>query len=125
MLAKHDIMGSSPITCSIIFYGGLMNFSPINITSAGTHTVIANSPGNIITVFGMFFQCSVSSTITVKSDINALTGSMSFPAGGGFNLFWGDSNSIFQTGVGEDFIFTVTGLLPTIGGQILYVISPP
>lgn len=102
-----------------------MTFGAINITSSGTHTVVANSSGNIITVFGMFFQCSVSSTVVVKSGSTALTGIMSFTSGGGMNVFWGENASIFQTNEGEDLIFTVTGLLPTVGGQILYVISPP
>lgn len=92
----------------------------IDISSSGSNTVVAGIPGEVITIYGMFFQCGASTTITFYDGSTALTGPMAFTAGGGLNVFFGDSTPIFTLGEGDSFIIDVTGLLPQVGGFIYY-----
>jgi hypothetical protein len=92
----------------------------INITTAGDNVVVAGISGQVITVYSLFFQCGAATTITFKSGSTSLTGPMAFIAGGGFNLFFGDSIYIFTCGVGQSFIINTSGLLPQVGGALLY-----
>ncbi len=94
--------------------------SVINITSSGDNTVIAGVAGQVITVYGMFFQCGAATTITFKNGTTDLTGPMAFVSGGGLNVFFGDSTPIFTLSAGNSLIISVTGLLPQVGGFIYY-----
>lgn len=92
----------------------------INISSSGDNTVIAGVAGEIITVYGMFFQCGAATTITFKNGTSALSGPMSFVSGGGLNVFFGDSTPIFTLSSGSSFIVNASGLFPQVGGFIYY-----
>ena len=101
-----------------IFNGGSMAI--IDVTSAGDTVLLAGIPGQQILIYSMFFQCSVTSTITFKSDTTLLSGPMAFVAGGGANMFFDVNIPIFSCGIGESFIMNVSGLLPAVGGGFYY-----
>src|SRR5579863_7579437 len=94
--------------------------SIIDITSSGNNTVISGIAGQVITVYGMFFQCGAATTITFYNGSTALTGPMAFTAGGGLNVFFGDSTPIFTLTAGSALVINVSGLLPQVGGFIYY-----
>lgn len=98
-----------------------MSNAVINISSDGNNTVVAGISGQTITVFAIFFQCGASTTLTFKSGSSTnLTGPMAFTAGGGMNIFFGDSTPIFTLNEGDALVINVSGLLPQVGGSVFY-----
>lgn len=97
-----------------------LQHAPINISALGTSVVITGVAGKRIQVYGLFFQCSILTNVTVKSGTTALTGPMSFLAGGGLNLnpF---SDVYFEVAEGENFVFQLAGLTGQVGGMVTYV----
>jgi hypothetical protein len=95
--------------------------APINVSGAGSQTVIAGVSGQIIQVIALYFQCNIASVLTIKTGNTSHTGSMSFLASGGLNLPATTTGHVyFQSAEGESFIFHFSGLLGQAGGQILY-----
>lgn len=95
---------------------------PISISALGSHIVITGNSGTpTIQVVGIYFQCAVGTTIIVKSGTTALTGSMSFTSGGGFNLpNSGVGNVYYECDSGNDFILDLTGLTGQVGGSLMF-----
>lgn len=94
--------------------------APVSVSSLGSHIVITGSDTyTTIQVVGIFFQCSVSTNLTIKAGTSALTGAMSFVSGNGLNLPIG-SNVYFQCDGGDDFILALTGLTGQVGGTVYY-----
>ena len=91
--------------------------------SAGTTEIISAVTDNYIDIHGIFFQCSILGTVTLKSDTNNLTGAMSFAGGGGLNLPANLSNALFRCNLSEAFVITLTGLGATCSGAIMYQTS--
>lgn len=94
--------------------------APINVSSLGSHVVInGDATLTTIQVVGVFFQCSVSTCLTIKGGTASLSGPMSFTSGGGINLPL-NTNVYFQVNGGDDFIFNLTGLTGAAGGTVYY-----
>lgn len=51
---------------------------PIDVTSLGNQIVIPGVAGLTIEVFGLFFQCGVTTILTIKSNTVTFTGPMKF-----------------------------------------------
>lgn len=98
-----------------------MSMGIINVSGAGTYTLVAGVPGTIIVVQYVSFQCNILTTATFKSNTTALTGPMSFALNGGLVLPFNGSIEYFRTDVGEDLNVTLSGLTGQMGGQLYYV----
>jgi hypothetical protein len=95
--------------------------APINVSGAGTRTVIAGEAGKIIQVVGMYFQCNIATTLTIKTGTTAQTGAMSFTGSGGLNLPIQSNGLVyFQCADGDDFVFYFSGITGQAAGQIFY-----
>lgn len=94
--------------------------APISISSLGSHVVVAGVSGKRIQVYGLFFQCGITTNLTIKADTTNLTGSMSFLTGGGLvlNPF---SDVYFDLPDGVDLVFSLSGLTGQVGGMITYM----
>lgn len=96
---------------------------PLNVSGAGDKIVIAGIDGYSIQVIGLYFQCGVATTLTIKEGANNATGTMSFLASGGLNLPVA-SQTYFFCDSGEDFTFHFGGFGGSAGGQIFYYQDP-
>lgn len=94
--------------------------SPISISGVGNKVVIPGIEGQSILVVGLYFQCGVATTITVKSGTTEITGPMTFATGGGLQLPFTTVLAYYYCPPGEDLIFGCTGLTGSAGGQIWY-----
>lgn len=94
--------------------------APINVSGAGAKTVITGVSGKIIQVVGLYFQCSVATTLTIKTGSTAQTGAMSFLASGGLNLPFTGNIIYFECADGDDLVFYFSGLTGQSAGQIYY-----
>lgn len=99
----------------------ILQYAPINVSISNGNIVI---PGNqetpVIQVVGIFFQAGISTTVTIKAGTTALTGPMSFSAGGGLNLPNNGQFPYFEVGGGNDFIISLSGLTGQIAGSVMY-----
>lgn len=94
--------------------------APINVSGAGAKTVITGEAGKIIQVVGLYFQCNIATTLTIKTGTTAQTGAMNFLASGGLNIPMISGLTYFQCADGDDFIFYFSGLTGQAAGQIFY-----
>lgn len=94
--------------------------APISVSGAGAKTVIAGVSGQIIQVVGLYFQCNIVTTVTIKTGSTAQTGPMNFTGTGGLNLPIMAAGPYFQCADGDDFVFYFSGLAGQAAGQIFY-----
>ena len=94
--------------------------APINVSGAGAKTVIAGEAGKIIQVAGLYFQCNIVTTLTIKTGTTAQTGAMAFTGSGGLNLPMVAGLTYFQCADGDDFVFYFSGITGQSAGQIFY-----
>lgn len=94
--------------------------APIDESGAGAKVVISGVSGQIIQVVGMYFQCNIATTVTIKTGTTARTGPMNFLASGGLNLPFTGTVVYFECADDEDFVFHFSGLTGQAGGQIFY-----
>ena len=91
----------------------------INIAAAGVNTIIAAPGAGLrIKIVKMFFVCTGAVAITFRSDVNDLTGAMSFAANGGFGL----DTDIYpmEMNANEAFIMFL-GAAVQVSGRVLYI----
>lgn len=94
--------------------------APINVSGTGAKTVITGQSGQIIIVSGLYFQCNIATTLTIKTGTTAQTGAMNFTTAGGLNLPYTGTVAYFQCDAGDDFVFYFGGLTGQAGGQVFY-----
>jgi hypothetical protein len=94
--------------------------APIDESGTGSKVVISGVSGQIIQVVGLYFQCNIATTLTIKTGTTAQTGAMSFTTSGGLNLPYTGSIAYFQCDAGDDFVFYFGGLIGQAAGQIFY-----
>lgn len=92
----------------------------LDISGAGNHVVVSGDVDfPTILVVGLYFQCNIGTTLTVKSGTTNLTGPMNFLAGGGLNLY-NSPMAIFEADNADDLVFSLSGLTGQVGGVIVY-----
>jgi len=94
--------------------------APIDESGTGSKVVINGVSGQIIQVVGLYFQCNIATTLTIKTGTTARTGPMNFLASGGISLPFTGNISYFDCADNEDFVFYFSGLTGQAGGQIFY-----
>ena len=99
-------------------------YTKLTASGAGSTTVIA-APGSgyKVVVYGVFLQCSATSTVTLRSGTSSagdLTGGMSFLVGGGLCLPYSGGFVLFETGDNEALTLVLAGLAPACGGGVIY-----
>lgn len=96
-------------------------FAPFTANTLGDNVVIAGSPtATTIQVVAIFFQCGTATTIIARAGSTALTGTMTFSTGGGFQLPNNGQVPYFTCSNGDDFIIHLSGLTGTCGGFVMY-----
>jgi hypothetical protein len=92
----------------------------ISVTSAGNNTVIAVGSGNGIVIRQMVLQANAEMEVTFKAGSMALSGPMTFAAGGG--LMIGDATaSLWVFDAPDDFVISLSGgLIYSLAGWLVY-----
>lgn len=97
-----------------------MAYAPINFSGAGDHTLITGITDLVVQVTGIYLQCGIATSITLKSGSStALTGPMTFTVGGSMNLLQ-SSVAYMQTNAGDGLIINIGSLLGQVAGFIQY-----
>lgn len=94
--------------------------APIDESGTGSKVVIPGVSGQAIQVVGLYFQCNIATTLTIKTGTTARTGPMNFLASGGLNLPVNGGTVYFECADNEDLVFYFSGLTGQAGGQIFY-----
>ncbi len=92
----------------------------------GVNEVVA-APGENkrIMVMGIFFQCTASTMVKIRSGLTAagdMTGGMQFSTGGGLNLPY-SGLAHFECQPNEPFCFDVDGMSAACAGGIHYILE--
>jgi len=92
----------------------------VNATGTGDMTIVPSVPGKRLVIINIYFTSKKATVLTVKSwPVTLLSGPMEVNAGQVVNLRDG-MYGLFETAIGEAFIFNVTGAGQTLAGFVIY-----
>ena len=94
----------------------------INYSTSGDKTVIAAVAGKRIVVTGGLIVCGAAVTLTFKSGSTAITGPMTFAAGGGFGRDARPDSYLFRTEAGQALILNLSADA-AVGGCLTYYLE--
>lgn len=93
---------------------------PLSASTIGDNVIITgNALTPTIQVLAIYFQCNITTTVTIKAGTTSLTGAMSFTGGGGLNLP-NNGNVYYEVDSGGNFIIHLSGITGQVGGQVMY-----
>ena len=94
----------------------------IHYTTSGDKTVIAAAVGKRIVVTGALVVCGAAVTLTFKSGSTAITGPMTFAAGGGFGRDARPDSYLFRTDAGQALVLNLSADA-AVGGCLTYYLE--
>jgi len=94
----------------------------INYSTTGDKTVIAAVADQRIVVTGALVVCGAAVTLTFKSGSTAITGPMTFAAGGGFGRDARPDSYLFRTEAGQALVLNLSADA-AVGGCLTYYLE--